>query len=324
MTQHKRLITTAVAGLALAAAAIGLICTGGYGLTLFVVLPLVLGAFGAAVAKAQTAKKAILAGMAANALASLGFFALGVEGAVCIAMALPLALPLGAFGGWLVYTADSKCALDRGTAMLMVLPVGLGTFAFDKTAKPDVFVVRSSIEIAAPPERVWKNVISFAELPPPGTNEWYFRAGVAYPMRAHIVGAGPGAVRYCEFSTGPFVEPIQVWDEPHLLRFSVTQNPAPLNEWSPYSKIAPRHLHGYFISKQGQFLLTPLPNGHTLLEGTTWYQHGLWPERYWALWSQAIIHRIHMRVLTHIKNLSESPESAAASHVTDKSALPAP
>jgi Tetracyclin repressor-like, C-terminal domain len=31
---------------------------------------------------------------------------------------------------------------------------------------------------------------------------------------------------------------------------------------------------------------------------------------YWTLWSQAIIHRIHMRVLTHIKNLSESDKSA--------------
>jgi len=93
--------------------------------------------------------------------------------------------------------------------------------------------------------------------------------------------------------------------EPRLLRFSVAQNPAPMNEWSPYGKILPKHLHGYFVSKHGQFLLTPLPNGHTLLEGTTWYQHGLWPETYWTLWSQAITHRIHMRVLNHIKQLSE-------------------
>jgi hypothetical protein len=79
-----------------------------------------------------------------------------------------------------------------------------------------------------------------------------------------------------------------------------------MNEWSPYAHVMPRHLHGYLISKQGQLLLTPLPNGHTLLEGTTWYQHGLWPEMYWTAWSQAIIHRIHVRVLNHIKNLSES------------------
>jgi Polyketide cyclase / dehydrase and lipid transport len=198
-----------------------------------------------------------------------------------------------------------------GTAALLLLPFGLGTAGFDMTAKPHVFVVRSSIEIAAPPEKVWKNVVSFSELPPPA--EWYFKTGLAYPMRAHIDGSGPGAIRYCEFSTGPFVEPIEVWDEPRLLRFSVAQNPAPMEEWSPYAKVVPPHLHGHLISKQGQFLLTPLPNGHTLLEGTTWYQHGLWPETYWAIWSQAIIHRIHMRVLVHIKDLSEGSERVSRS-----------
>lgn len=307
MTSHKRLITGSIVGLTLAALALAMVHTGTYGLTLFIVLPVALGALAAWVVKAKTAANAVYAGMFANLIASLAFLAFGLEGAVCIVMALPLALPLGALGGWLAYSSIQKRhkrIFAGGTAMLALLPFSLGTLGFDVTAKPDVFEVRSSIEIAAPPERVWKNVVTFSELPPP--TEWYFKIGIAYPIRARIVGTGPGAVRYCEFSTGPFVEPIQVWDEPHLLRFSVIQNPAPLNEWSPYSKIMPRHLHGYLISKQGQFLLTALPNGHTLLEGTTWYQHGLWPEAYWTIWSQAIIHRIHMRVLNHIKNLSEA------------------
>jgi hypothetical protein len=296
-------ITKILVGLAIAGVAFLMIRTGTYGLTLFVALPMALGAFAAWLMKSKTALDATAAGAIANVIASLAFLFAGQEGLVCIAMALPLAAPLGALAGLLVHQASRKRALAGGTAMLALLPLGFGTMGFDMNAKADVFEVHSSIEIAAPPERVWKNVISFSELPPP--DEWYFKAGVAYPMRAHIDGSGPGAVRYCEFSTGPFVEPIKVWDEPHLLRFSVTENPAPLNEWSPYANVLPKHLHGYLISKQGQFVLTALPNGHTLLEGTTWYQHGLWPETYWTLWSQAIIHRIHMRVLTHIKHLSE-------------------
>ncbi|HEY6467435.1 MAG TPA: SRPBCC family protein [Candidatus Acidoferrales bacterium] len=304
MTSPRRLIAASLAGFLLIALSILLVRTGTYGLTLFVVLPIALGALAAWVTKAQTASKAASVGMVANLIASAFFLSFGWEGILCIAMALPLALPLGALGGWLAYTSTHKRVITEGTAMLLLLPLAVGTLGFDATAKPHVFEVKSSIEIAAPPERVWKSVVAFSELPPP--TEWYFKTGLAYPIRAHIDGTGPGAVRYCEFSTGPFVEPIEVWDEPRLLRFSVAQNPAPLNEWSPYSHIAPRHLHGYFISKHGQFLLTPLPNGDTLLEGTTWYQHGLWPETYWTVWSQAIIHRIHMRVLTHIKVLSES------------------
>jgi hypothetical protein len=304
MTSANRLTIGALIGLALAGLGLLMIRSGTYGLTLFVMLPVAAGAFGAWLMKPKSAARAAFAGMAANMIASLAFLAAGSEGIICIAMALPLALPLGALGGVFVHWASRKRTLASGTAMLALLPLSFGMMGFDATAKPDVFEVRSSIEIAAPPERVWKHVITFSELPPP--QEWYFKTGIAYPVRARIEGTGPHAVRYCEFSTGSFVEPIQIWDEPHLLRFSVTQNPAPMNEWSPYANVMPHHLHGYLISKRGQFLLTPLPNGHTLLEGTTWYQHGLWPETYWTVWSQAIIHRIHMRVLNHIKSLSES------------------
>jgi hypothetical protein len=43
------------------------------------------------------------------------------------------------------------------------------------------------------------------------------------------------------------------------------------------------------------------------LEGTTWYRHGLWPAEYWRWWSDAIIHRIHLRVLRHVRMLAEQP-----------------
>src|SRR5216684_6489309 len=117
--------------------------------------------------------------------------------------------------------------------------------------------------------------------------------------------------RNCIFSTGPFVEPIEVWDEPRLLKFGVTANPAPLNELSPYGNIQPPHLHGYFVSEKGQFSLTPLPRGRTRLEGTTWYQHTMWPAAYWHLWSDYIIHRIHLRVLEHIREAVEEKPQAS-------------
>jgi hypothetical protein len=128
---------------------------------------------------------------------------------------------------------------------------------------------------------------------------------VAYPIRAEINGRGPGAVRRCVFSTGAFVEPIEVWDEPRLLRFSVTENPPPMKEWSPIADIHPPHLEGYLASRRGQFLLTPLAGGRTRLEGTTWYQHHMWPAAYWRIWSDGIIRRIHMQVLKHVKRLAE-------------------
>jgi hypothetical protein len=173
-------------------------------------------------------------------------------------------------------------------------------FAADPQAA--LIAVSTAVEVEAPPQRVWDRVVSFPELPEP--HEWLFRAGVAYPTRAEIHGRGPGAVRHCVFSTGTFVEPIEVWDEPHLLRFAVTEQPDPMREWSPYD-IHPPHLDHYLVSQRGQFLLTELPGGRTRLEGTTWYTNKMWPEWYWQMWSDAIIHRIHNRVLVHIKKLAE-------------------
>ncbi len=66
------------------------------------------------------------------------------------------------------------------------------------------------------------------------------------------------------------------------------------------------HLHDYFVSKEGQFKLTALPNGKTLLEGTTWYYHDIKPAFYWQLWSNYIVHKIHDRVLMHIKMNAEA------------------
>ena len=118
------------------------------------------------------------------------------------------------------------------------------------------------------------------------------------------MGHGVGAVRHCNFSTGSFVEPITVWEEPNLLKFSVDEQPEPMKEISFY-EIHPTHLHDYWISKQGQFKLTALPNGNTLLEGTTWYVNKIKPNIYWTIWSDYIVHKIHQRVLEHIKAKAE-------------------
>jgi len=284
---------------------IALLRTGIYGLTIFIVLPVMLGGLAAWIDGSATGKRAAAVGAGTVTVALCSLLLLGMEGFICIAICVPLAAPLGALGGWLVYRFEHSPAAARGgVAMLLLLPPASVTW--DVQARPPVFEVRSAITIGASPERVWKHVVAFSEMPAP--REWYFRTGLAYPTQARMAGHGAGAVRYCDFSTGPVVEPVEVWDEPRLLRFRVTETPAPMREWSPYAEVSPKHLHGYLISRQGEFRLTRLPGNRTLLEGTSWYQHGLWPAEYWRWWSDAVIHRIHMRVFNHIRTLSERGE----------------
>ena len=234
-------------------------------------------------------------------------FVLAFEGLICLMMAAPLAIVLALFGGTIGYVLQRRYSFRAESfQVLSLLIVFCPAFiALEKASRPQspVYEVRTSIVVDAPPERVWQNLTSFAELPPP--NENIFKTGIAYPIRAQIDGKGVGAVRHCVFSTGEFVEPIRVWDQPRLLKFDVTSQPPVMKEWSLYDNIKPPHLENYLVSHQGQFRLVQLSDGHTLLEGTTWYENRMWPGQYWRIWSDFIIHRIHNRVLKHIKKLSE-------------------
>lgn len=284
---------------------------GEYGWSLFVALPFCLGLF-ATLLHSYGAPRSFRACLNVSVLpivvVGILLFAVAMEGIVCLAMAMPLALPLAILGGCLGYRIQAvHWRPGQSQAILGLILVGMPGFAgieYWTAPKAPTFRVQSSIEVNAPPELVWQKVIAFAEIAPP--TELLFRSGIAYPIRAEISGTGPGAIRHCVFSTGAFVEPITVWDEPRLLQFSVSENPPPLHELSLYTRVQPPHLHGYFISHQGQFLLTPLPGGRTRIVGTTWYSDGLWPETYWHVWSDFVLHRIHMRVLKHIKQEAEN------------------
>ena len=283
-----------------------------YGWGLFVALPFMLGFVPAVIYNVhQLRSLGQSVGVACISVLLLGAALLGLafEGMICLAMALPIALPLAVFGAFCGYYVQKWRWLEQGSpaflsVVLILFVPGVQLAEHTMLPPPPHFVVRTAIDIQAPPQRVWKAVVAFSEIAPP--KEWVFRAGVAYPVRAEITGSGAGAERHCIFSTGAFVEPIEIWDEPRQLKFSVTQNPPPMQEWTPYSHVDPPHLYGFLVSDGGQFLLTPLPNGGTHLEGTTWYRHGLWPAPYWRLWSDAIIHRIHMRVLRHIRDQAET------------------
>ncbi len=220
-------------------------------------------------------------------------------------------MPIGLLFNWLGHLIgyeliSRKIIINPPTSLsILILSVpaimSIETLADNKeiTANP----ITTSIEINAPIQTVWKNVVEFPELPTP--TEFIFKTGIAYPINAKIIGHGIGAVRHCNFSTGSFIEPITIWNEPNLLAFNVDNQPETMKEVSFYD-LHPNHLHGFFVSKKGQFKLTSLANGHTLVEGTTWYYNKIKPTIYWNLWSDNIIHKIHDRVLTHIKNVSEN------------------
>jgi hypothetical protein len=283
----------------------GIYGIGEYGIALFVLTPIFIGGLSAVIysyKREVTRWAAVKTGFWALGLCMALLIVCAMEGLVCIAMAAPPAIFLTWIGSLLGYELVRK--IPGRTPLVMLLLAGsIPSLSFiEKNYPPPLTAVTTAVEIKASPETVWKQVIAFPQLPEP--TAFIFKMGIAYPINATITGKGVGAVRHCNFNTGSFVEPVTVWEEPRLLKFDVLEQPAPMKELSFWDVKAP-HLHDYFVSKQGQFRLVPLPNGNTLLEGTTWYYHDIKPVFYWRQWSTFIIHKIHQRVLEHIKQQSE-------------------
>jgi len=288
---------------------------GVYGMALFFATPFTMGAVSAAFYNRRESRSlwaTIALALVGTAMTGSVVLMFAIEGVLCLAMAFPIAAALsvvGAVVAWAIVTsARATPHAPRAAALILLLPaLALGEA---QLATPTPRHVTTSIEVDAPPEAVWPNVIGFTELPPPP--EWFFKLGIAYPQRARIEGSGVGAIRHCEFSTGPFVEPITVWDAPHHLAFDVTSQPPSMTELSPYQNIDAPHLDGYMVSRGGEFRLVPLPGGRTRIEGTTHYALAIYPETYWVGYAEVLLHAIHWRVLTHIRNLSETEALALA------------
>ncbi len=283
-----------------------------YGVALFFATPFTIGAVtayllnrDALVTQRETQKVVLLThGVLAGML-----ILIGREGALCIAMAIPLATILGAMGAVLgrQIAAGTRRGGGLQAAGMGMIALPLAAFLEPHTGgAPVLHEVRSSVVIAASPMTVWSQVIAFPPIPEPDT--WFFRLGIAYPKYARIEGSGVGAVRYCVFSTGPFVEPITVWEPGRRLAFDVTSSPVPLRELTPYANVAPPHLTGFLLSRRGEFRLIAQPDGTTRLEGSTWYTVAMGPEAYWQLFGDYLIHAIHGRVLQHVRTSAEALE----------------
>lgn len=239
-----------------------------------------------------------------TALSGAVLLVFAAEGAFCLAMAFPLAALVAIPGALLGRAVALRGEEPAHRAGLGALVAPLLVLVTPRVPAPSYEAV-SVVEIAATPEQVWQHVVTFPDLAPP--TEWVFRIGVAAPERARIEGTGVGAVRYCDFTTGSFVEPITQWEEGRLLAFDIVRQAPPMTEWSPYRDVHPPHLDGYFRATHGEFRLVALPGGRTRLEGRTRFEVDMWPQAYWAMAADRIVSAIHLRVLRHIKRLAESP-----------------
>jgi hypothetical protein len=232
----------------------------------------------------------------------------GLEGLICILMAMPFAVVIGLIGSVLGYFAAQRLGVNARhlTVAVVMLPMLAGVES--ATRETPLIEAVTTMEINAPPETVWPYVIAYSSLPEPG--DLLFRAGVGYPKAVWMDGAGVGANRYCGFSTGTYVEPVTCWAPPYRLSFDVANMPPAMKELSFYEHVHAPHLDQTPRNRKGEFRLVRLPGDRTRLEGSTWYEIDMYPRAYWRWWADLVVHKVHNRVFAHIRQAAEREAAA--------------
>ena len=300
------ILTGIIGGLA---AYVGVQSLGVYGWGVFVALPFCLGMASVLIYTYHEPRPllgCVLVSAISVLIVGILLFAFAVEGIICLLMAIPVATPLAILGGMFGYLLQRGGRLASQSPMMLLLAImPIAATSIEKTSRfePPESTVQTTIVIRAPVEKVWHNLIAFTDLPQ--SDEWLFRLGVSQPIRAVIDGTGVGALRQCLFTTGTFVERVEAWEENRYFAFSVVSGAEAMREFSPYD-IRPRHLEGYFVPENAEFHLISNDDGTITLSGTSRYRNAMWPAPYWRLWSDMIIHQVHLQVFEHIRKLSET------------------
>jgi hypothetical protein len=213
------------------------------------------------------------------------------EGAVCLLIGFPILFVCGFAGvllGRLLF--KSKTAAMNLSVIPMLL---IATLAEGKTRQDQRRVVEDYIRINAPATQVWNYVVSFPAMDA-APSYWLNKIGLPSPLATTCEGAFVGAARECIFSDGlVFKERVSEITPARLLTFDIVEQPS-----DP-------ELLGHLTLHRGQFQLIDNNDGTTTLIGRSWYTLHMRPLWYFDWWTRDVTSHVHLRVMEHIKALSE-------------------
>ena len=223
------------------------------------------------------------------------------EGVVCLVIVFPalyIFILCGVLLGRLWFRPDYSKLQFAVFPLLALITLGE---AFYHTEQRDV--VTDRVLIHAPPAKVWPHVLAFPQIPD-SPNYGIFRLGLPYPTETTNGGNFVGADRHCIFSNGVIIkERVAEFMPDEKLTFDVAEQPA-----DPEA-------YGHITLHRGQFVLEDNHDGTTTLIGSSWYTLHVRPRWYFDLWTRDMTRAVHLRVMNHIRRLSESdrhPEGPAS------------
>lgn len=263
----------------------------------FIIIPLVMGIINArwwCNVKYNGTERARYSIFSSLLLLLFSFLFMG-EGIFCLIIVSPLIflfLFVGVLVGEEMYWRKKNKRLNASIIGILLL-----VFIVDvNTDHQYVRVVSDEVLIQATPEEIWKHVVAFEPITEEPTF-WMFKLGMPKPMETTVTAYCQGAGRKCIFNDNIiFEETMTVFQPNKDLTFDIITPPQ-----DP-------EIIGHIETQRGQFLLKDNHDGTTTLIGNSWYKLNVFPAWYYDLWAESIVRNVHLRVMNHIKILSEKKE----------------
>jgi hypothetical protein len=227
-----------------------------------------------------------------NMIISFGLAVIFIhEGVYCLIIVSPLVFATMITGlgiGNAMFKQDSSTLNFSATVLLILL------FILDmRSPHHYANAVSDEITVNVSPAKVWPYVVSFPKLTEK-SHYWFFDIGLPKPVGTSVTGYFKGAGRKCIFERGlVFDEVMSTYEPGKNLTFDIVKQPQ-----DP-------EIMGHINIEKGQFLLRDNHNGTTTLIGTSWYSLNVFPALYFDIWARSITRNVHVRVMEHIKALSE-------------------
>lgn len=271
-----------------------------YGFSLFILIPIIQSySFGIHSHKEKKIWKhglGIIIILVLNLVTSYIFL---MEGTICMIMASPLILlilSISAIVGNLVTKRKQSVIVNVMVAPIILI---LAVNNIQNPSAPMAEKVSSSIVIHAPVEYVWRYVVSQPENNSP-SQYWLWDIGMPMPLHSATKLPKIGELRLCFFSN-------------HLFYTSRIESiiPQKFLSYTVISQIQDPEIFQHLQFIRGEIALKSNADGTTTVTNTGLYHLLIHPTDYFNLWAKDVASHVQLRILDHIRDLSESDFKAS-------------
>ena len=263
---------------------------GSYGLVIFFLLPILVGYSVALIVRRADALLVCL--IVVGVLSSLFLIVTGLEGYICVAMAVPVMLPGMVLGACIGYAIRFD-RIDHRKPPLVLLrsfPVLIAAEQFERpfrnATQPATFTTTRLID--ASPETTWNCLTELPELS--GPKPFLLVIGLPVPTHCTLKTQELGGERICVFDQGLMKQRVTKWEPAKRLQVEVTECTLPGRLWLDFVDAG--------------YELTPTSSG-TQVTRTSSIGSRLYPRWYWRPFEDWAVTSEHNYVLDNIQRRAE-------------------